>query len=351
MPHNIFEILSKYKKQEDYWTAALVHLLENLWGKRDGTKSRKVCSELLSCICGEPFDTSEKVTFETQRFYKSEEADAGSRLDLEITTRTKRIWIEVKDRSSLRPGQIDKYLSELTDSKYPEKVKKLVLLRLLYGDWKEAKKAHSRAYWFEIYDWLEKLKKQAGLDDNTIQGNMVKQFLGFLELKGVRIMSKLDKEAFENGLSQIISLIAMLKQVVQEMQFRVLDNKSSEYGSDWFMGFCFELNLKDNQGDRDFIGYRLRQGKYNVGIDPNDSENLYMGMRIKDIILKDERIIQEKLEDGDLYKDDGWIWCHSSLTNVLNKPTKDKQIEQLGILFKRMFKRLMEVQRLRPGKP
>jgi len=349
MPHNIFEILSKYKKQEDYWTAALVYLLDTLWGEDEHAESREACAELLSRLCGVAFNVSEKVTFEPQRFHKSQKVDAGSRLDLEITTGNKRIWIEVKDRSNLRPGQIAKYLSELAE--YQEEYKNLVLLRLLYGDWKEADKAQKKVYWAELYDWLKELQEKAELKDDTNQGNLIRQFLEFLELKGVRIMTKLDKDALENGLCQIKSLVAMLRQAAQEKHFRVLDNKSSEYGIDWFMGFCFELNIKDNQGYRGFIGRRLRRGKYHVGIDPNDSGNLSMGMRIKDVNLKDKSIIEEKLKDGDLYEDDGWIWCDISLADVLNEPTEAKQLEQVGIIFQKMFERLKELQRLRPGKP
>ncbi len=349
MAHNIFQILSKYKKQEDYWTAALVYLLDALWGEDERAKSREACADLLRRLCGVAFDVNEKVTFEPQRFYKSQRVDAGSRLDLEITTGNKRVWIEVKDQSSLGPGQIAKYLSELVE--YQEEHKSLVLLRLLYGDWKEADKASKKVYWAELYDWLKELQEKAEIKDDANQGNLIRQFLEFLELKGVRIMTKLDKDALENGLCQIKSLVAMLRQVAQEKHFRVLDNKSSEIGIDWFMGFCFELNLKENQDYREFIGRRLRRGRYHVGIDPNDSGTLSMGMKIKDVNLIDKSIIKGKLKDDDLYEDDGWIWCDISLADVFNEPTKAKQLEQVGILFQKKFERLKKIQRLRPGKP
>jgi len=351
MDDNIFAILSKYKKKEDYLTASLLCILRNMWINAD-MNERATCAELLFNLSGIKFDMNEKVDFITQWSYKGVEKKDKSRLDAQISSGDKCIWIEVKDQARLGKGQIERYLSHLSELNYPEENKKLVLLRNYYGDWQEANKAHIRIYWFEVYDWLDSIMCHANLRENTINWYLVKEFLIFLKSKGVRIMNKIDKIDLHNSLNRIEDFITMLKQVVEQSEFTV----KTQYYDGGRLALIFDLNLKENRSRRDFIGYGLERGKYDVGIDTGDISYLWMGMCRKDVKINDAKLKEKskhldwEIEEDKNNKEYDWIWVRSPINEFFNSQDKKAQIEQLRVIFTNMFEQLKEVQVPRRGR-
>jgi len=357
MNNNIFAVLAKYKKPEDYWTAALLYVLKSLWGENQDSKERAACANFLFNLCDLNFHVNEKISFDTQRTQKGIEKKDRSRLDVQISSNDKCVWIEVKDEARLSKEQMDKYQRQLSELRYPKENKKLVLLRRFYGDWQEADKADIKKYWLEVYDWLEDLKAEAELSVDTRNGYLIKEFLSFLQSKGVRIVSEIDKDALQSGLTNIKNFTAMLKQVVQQLGFTL---KKEEYWPEEvgdYVGVKFDLNLKDNSRREDFIGKALQRGKYFARIYADDPSHLWMEMSGKDVKI-DARKLKEKemsknpdweITWGEKNREDDYIAHSASLETVLSSSDKRVQIDNLGIVFKSMFEALKEVQIHRRG--
>ena len=329
-------------------TASLILVLESLWGEEADTVSRQSCAKFLCRLCADvAFDADEDVRFRTQSHIESEESGERGQIDAELTAKNKRVWIEVKDRSRPRKGQLAKYRSILDE--YPDKYKALVLLRHFYGDWDEAYKADSRIYWFEVYDWLEDVRNEADLQDNTIEGNMIGQFLHYLTLKGVRIVDILDRGALAAGLIQLSRLRGMLRQVAGQLDFKVDD--------EWETGISFSLDLKHNRYNNDFIGRDLQKGRYyaEVSEDSADADGfpyLWIGMNRRHVKMDSWKLKkQEQRNDSDWAIAENDVALRRSLMPVLTKLAKKEQIDELGTAFKSMFEQLMTVQSRRRGRP
>jgi hypothetical protein len=354
MDNNIFAVLAKYKKPEDYWTVALLYVLQSLWGENAGSKEREVCAKFLFNLSGLNFDVNEKISFDTQRPQKGIEKKDRSRIDAQVSSDSKCVWIEVKDEAHVGPEQMDKYKRRLAELPYPEGNKRLILLRRFYGDWREADKADRKVYWLEVYDWLKDLKAEAKLRDDTQSGYLIKEFVSFLESKGVRIVSTISEDALQTGFTQIENFKKMLKQVVEQSGFAIKEEKYSP----GYVGVTFDLNLKDNRRRKDFIGYALQKGKYLVGIYADDLPYLWMEMSGKHVKIADVKLKEkEKLNkpDWEIYRsekkrEDDYVSLRASLAPVFSSPDKRAQIDELGIIFKGMFEALKEVQIHRPGR-
>lgn len=347
---NVFAVLAKYKKPEDYWTAALLCVLEALWDQGEGSVERAACIAFLVKLGGLSFSAAEEIRFDTQRSYKGTRDRDSSRIDAQISSSDKCVWIEVKDDALLRKGQMDKYKRQLAELPYPEANKKLVLLRHFYGDWREADKADIRKYWIEVYDWLEDVRAEAKLSDDTGSGYLVKGFLDYLRSKGVRIVSKISEDALHSGLIEITDFIMMLRQVVEKSGLAVKKDKYSSEEN--YVGVIFDLNLKDNRGRKDFIGYGLEKGRYHVGIYAEDPSVLWMEMDPHDVKTAYHRLEEEPRWETTRDKKNkiDWISLSAPLGSVFSSSDKREQIDKLSVVFRSMFEELKGGQIPRRGR-
>jgi len=334
MADDVFSALSKYKKPENYLTAAFLYVLESLWLKYE---TRPACCEILAELFGIKFLPNEKILFKTQRYAKARGKgkieSEKSTLDAEIASDDKCIWIEVKDKSKHDEKQLQKYKQEL--DKLPFKTKQLIFLS---HNSVGTAKAYKTICWYEVYDSLrEKLDSRPELRSNDGESHyLLTQFLEFLDQKGVQIMGIINEDDLKNGLRQLQSLLNMLK---EEVRGRLLPDvpKAGE-----------NLNLYYME---DYIGFSFGQNRYSVDIPLEEHKlaNYFILSMDKNKVEKIEQrrirsnILQKKIREERLGEEDGDIYARRDLSSVFQVATKDKQKFILGELLQEMWDELKEV--------
>lgn len=148
MGENLFSVLSKYDSasEENYLTEAFVFLVNHLLD-RDPPVGIQLLTDL--CVDNDEFifDPTEPIAIVTQR------STGVGRPDIEISTRDKLIYIEVKHDSGLGHTQLERYKKALGQSGVD--ITKLVLLTRFSLDLThEQAELCKHVKWFEVYNWL-----------------------------------------------------------------------------------------------------------------------------------------------------------------------------------------------------
>ncbi|MBU0534124.1 MAG: PD-(D/E)XK nuclease family protein [Candidatus Omnitrophica bacterium] len=224
MEQNIFVALSKYNSavDENYLTESFVFLLNSLL-KHDPS----ACLDILRKLCVENnefnFYDDEAISITTQK------STEKGRPDITISAPGKKIYIEVKHDSGLGYQQIERYKAALEQSK--ASIRKVILLTRFAIDLDEEQgKPDKHVRWFEIYNWLLKVKV-----DSSINKYLIENFLKFLEVKKMS-MQKITSE-YINGIPVFRNLINMLGVAIESQKLKV------EASGGWrWMGFYFDKN-------------------------------------------------------------------------------------------------------------
>jgi len=333
MAENVFTALNKYKKSEDYWTRALLYVLEYLWGHQMNIETRRKCAEFLTHLSTIEFTPQDNLSFKTQRCCpRMSKLDKGIRLDAEISTDDKCIWIEVKDEAQLGEGQLQNYILKMEE--LPHDIKKLVLLRRAFIDVKRVRDLGVRDIrWFEVYDWMMDLRScmQQNAEDEGIASYLVEQFLQFLEQKGVPVMSRIMEHEFEKGVRSLQSLVDMLRQAGET----VLSAEAEPWNG-----------ITEYYGRR-YVQIQFKKGCYQLGIPFDDVANkLVLWMDPVKVKKHEHRSVNPEelntsVRTGRLrQEDDGIIAATESLKSFFELSDKKDQYDELTYLIQRMFQHL-----------
>lgn len=171
---NIFSALGKYlTSEENYLTEAFVFLLNTLLARE-----RALGVEILNKLCGANqlcFDGNEDISVSTQKI------TLQGTPDIKISCADKLVYVEVKYESDLGAKQVERYLEALKSSGIPTTC--LVLLTKLSLEFGENEtKPHKHVRWFEVHNWLGKLKAH-----DPVSEYLIDAFKSFLEVKGMSI--------------------------------------------------------------------------------------------------------------------------------------------------------------------
>jgi hypothetical protein len=224
---NIFVSLSKYNSpvDENYLTEAFVFLLNSLL-----ENDPSACLDILRRLClnesDYDFRNDENIAISTQ------ETTEHGRPDIKISSPNKLIYIEVKHDSGLGDKQIERYKKALNVSNV--ETKKVILLTKFGIDFAEGQeKPDKYVRWFEIYNWLSKLKVE-----NEIDKYLIKSFSNFLEVKNM----SLQKVTWEyiNGVRAFKNLINMIEVAINASNIKIYQ-RHGRAAMTW-MGFYIESN-------------------------------------------------------------------------------------------------------------
>lgn len=239
MGENIFSALSKYDSasEENYLTEAFVFLVNRLLD-RDGP----VGIQLLTNLCVDSdeffFDPSEPISIVTQV------GTEQGRPDIEISTRDKLIYIEVKHDSGLGPTQLQRYKKALEESGVD--VTKLILLTRFSIELNDEETQLCRhVKWFEVYNWLTEAEPE-----DAVSQYLARAFLDFLEEKQMS-MQKVGWE-YIKGVPALRNLMNMIEVAIKNAS----------------------LSIHQRSAGWEWRGLYLDKGKYFCGIYYSDPLSL-----------------------------------------------------------------------------
>ncbi len=246
---NLFARLHKWaaRQDENFLTESLAVVLEQLL-----ILAPEVGMRLVSRLTGgfvdlAPGDAS-AIEIHTQ-------VETGSgRPDLEISTKDRLVWIEVKAESPLWAGQLEGYRVLLAESGM--KQTRLVLLTQ-YPEVFQADETRPdlEVRWFEVADWLES-ELPAVEAANEIASFLARQFLDFLRERNMNL-TQVGKYMPE-GIRALANMLNMLHETA------IACKVPAKRAASW-----------------DYIGLRLDGQKYWFGLAYENPDELWFGTRCR----------------------------------------------------------------------
>jgi hypothetical protein len=341
MTRNIFGALATYEKDENYWTSALVYLLEYLWNDpARSEEQRGACARFLSKLSDAPFSANEDIDFDVQKVVKKTEETSRSVIDARISSDSKYIGIEIKDTSGLNQEPED-YKQRLLEAA-GERDCRLVLLRRSGLTPKEFAKVRGVAYdvrWFEIYSWIQEMRSAMQVTGASVGCYLLAQFSEFLNEKGVPIMTRVTKDGLAKGLAEIPSLLNMVQQWA-ESAFEnrglnaILTKHFVEAGR---IGFGMGQR-RDAKDEECYLFYVETDNATNLIIDT--TERAVAKLERKNVDCSGPQEL-EKHGLGKYIEDNvERIYAHRPLTSVLQKDSEKEQYDEVHRLLDRMFQEL-----------
>ena len=213
---NLLATLSKWAsgQQENFLSDAFVHLL-NLFAQ----ETPEAFSKIITCMtegCVTPSIESVDQFGITSQI----STDEGTP-DIEISGPDTYILIEVKDESPIYMEQVKRYLRLIEGNDAGNK--QLLLLTKYSADHIIAPLVKLR--WTQITEWLNEIDDQT---DNEVTNYSVKQFIGFLEFKGMSV----NKAGWEMvaGIEQLQNFKSLLRQAMESAGAKQVHTSS---GSDF----------------------------------------------------------------------------------------------------------------------
>ncbi len=246
---NIFARLHKWARRQDenFLTESLAVVLEQLLILAPEVGVRLV-SQLTGGFIGVISENASVIEIHTQI-----ETGQG-RPDLEISSKDRLVWIEVKAESPLRSGQLEGYRVLLGESGVEQT--RLILLTQYPEVFQENEaRPDLEIRWFEFADWLESnvLEVEAV---NEIAGFLVRQFLDFLRERNMNL-TQVGKYMPE-GVRALANMLTMLYEAASACKV------STEKSSGW-----------------KYIGFVLDGNKYWIGLGYDDPEKLVFATRCR----------------------------------------------------------------------
>lgn len=234
---NLFARLHKWatRQDENFLTESLAVVLEQLLILAPETGTRLV-KQLTDGFIDVLPDAASSIEISTQV-----EAVSG-RPDLEVRTRNRLVWVEVKVESRLRTGQLEGYRVLLRESGF-DATRLILLTRYPEGYAQGGEHADQEVRWFEVTDWLESELPQ--LDPGAaVAIYLLRQFLNFLRARGMNL-TQVGKYLPE-GLSAAVSLLNMLGEAAVACGVKPLNRPQSRAiglylnEGDYWVGIAFE---------------------------------------------------------------------------------------------------------------
>ncbi len=273
---NLFARLHKWaaRQDENFLTESLAVVLEQLLILTPEVGVRLV-SRLTGGFIDLALEDASAIEIHTQ-------VETGSgRPDLEISSKDRLVWIEVKVESDLRTGQLEGYRVLLRESGIEQT--RLVLLtrypEVFQGD---ETRPDLEVRWFELGDWLE-TELSAAEATNEVAGFIARQFLDFLRGKNMNLTQV--GKFMPEGIRALSNMLNML------LEAAVACKVSTEKSSGW-----------------KYIGFLLDGKKYWMGLGYDDPEKLVFVTR-----CRIDREAAARLDEGELLEEN-WVpgryrWC------------------------------------------
>lgn len=246
---NLFARLHKWARRQDenFLTESLAVVLEQLLVVAPGIGVRLV-SHLTGGFIGVISENASVIDIHTQ-------VETGQgRPDLEISSKDRLVWIEVKAESPLRSGQLEGYRVLLGESGMEQT--RLVLLTQYPEIFQEGEaRPDLEIRWFEFADRLESEMLEAEAV-KEIAGFLVRQFLDFLRERNMNL-TQVGKYMPE-GVRALASMLNMLYEAASACKV------TTEKSSGW-----------------KYIGFVLDGKKYWIGLGYDDPEKLVFATRCR----------------------------------------------------------------------
>ena len=228
---NLLASLSKWAsgQQENFLSDAFVHLL-NLLAQETPEAFSKIIT-LMTDGCIVPSVDSAKQFSVTSQI----STDEGTP-DIEISGPATYILIEVKDESSVYMEQVKRYFGLIEQSEASNK--KLLLLTKYPAASITGSLVKLR--WTQITEWLKEINDQT---DNETTNYTVKQFIGFLEFKGMSV-NKVGWEMVA-GIEQLQNFKTSLQQAIESVGVARVHAISGSHFNGWA--------IPDKEGSRNIF--------------------------------------------------------------------------------------------------
>ncbi len=298
---NIFSALAKYNsaRDENYLTEAFVFIINSLL-----IREHHVGLDILTRLCVKnndfSFDANEHISVTTQ------ETTEQGRPDIKVLSPDILIYIEVKHDSPLGFKQLERYKKALETSSAA--TKHINLLTRFASDFiDEQEKPYKHVQWWEIYNWLDNIKRRI---QNPISIYLIDSFKSFLEEKQM----SLQKVGWEyiNGMAALINLINMIQVAIEAASLRV----------------------HQRSGAWDTKGFYINNNKTWCGVNFDDPEIITFEMYDKENYNRNaiSDCIYEIKEDKDA------IWFRLRLEDLhFFSLDKDRQLEEITNFIKKAY--------------
>ena len=269
--NNLLFNLHRYshRQDENFITESFVHLLVHLI-ESEPTKGITLLDKLSSNKLRWSKKESKRISILSQ--IKTDEGIP----DIEIHSRDKLMYIEVKVESDFSHNQIKRYKNVLKKSDYA-KTHLTVLTRYPYAGSSEAKMPDSSFRWHHVVDWLDKLVEDI---DNDVSHFIINQFVNFLKMRGIA-MEKVSWELV-NGLKSFNNLMDMIGEAITANKYKI--------------------DLR--HGSQDWRGYYIVSKRYTVGIYFEDLHYIQI-----DCSFKAKGTKKTNFEMGGMEVDGAWYNC------------------------------------------
>ena len=246
--NNLFLRLNKWatRQDENFLTESLAVVLMHLLDKAP-VAGKRIVAELTDQFIGLPTDDAGTIKIVTQV------EEENGRLDLQIRTQDRRVWVEVKVESGLGDGQLERYSGMLRTKSDEEN--RLILLSRYPVDTAFADPELRKFRWFQAADWFRG-ESCAIQTADAVAGFLTQQFVNFLEARGMTI------ERVEKYLPEGVRALSNLTNML------------------FAAAMACKVSVK-KRSPKDCIGLNLDGLKYWVGVSLSDPEKLWFGTRCR----------------------------------------------------------------------
>ena len=353
MSKDIFSTLAKYEKDENYWTAALVYVLEYLWNDPNRSNEQRVaCARFLERLCRLSFGPDETLCFQAQVTFKDTERGERSVLDARIASDSKYVGIEVKDTSGLNQEPKD-YKERLLEAA-GERDCRLVLLRRSRLTPDELTKV--RLYvdcdcrWFEVYRWMQDMKSEMSTTGTSVGRYLLEQFSQFLNEKGVPLMTRVTRDGLTRSLEEVPSLLNMVRQWAErEFERRgVTATLTKHFVDTGWIGF-YMGSRRDARDEECYAFYVEADDPVNIIMETTEQAMEKLEKKIIDqprLRELNERVLDTYVHDNIMR-----VYAHRPLTTVFQKDSEAQQSDEVYLLLDGMLQELDSIKIEVGGKP
>ena len=340
---DVFTAITKYKKAENQFTAALVYLLDYLWRESKQEMQRRPLCSLLDKLCGASFSPDSVIHFTMQKTEQDEDEDKKVP-DFQIESDGALVWVEVKDEAPLGENQLKKYAGDLMKRGH-HKTTRLVLLRHHYVSKAQTRGVvHKDITWDTFYQWLKEVQNDSALDETSVHIYLLSEFLKYVAEKGVIVVDTINGESFKTGLPHLTSLCRLVEveatEVFKEDDLN-LNMSATEigYSEGDFIQYSFDEG--SNRGKGYFVGVWGADERYPVSV--------FLGADAKSDSL--QRVKRTRIMVGSVPRDDdaffldgGVVYVRRPLESVFAVCTPQYQRQEIGRLLREMYDQLKSIE-------
>ncbi len=340
---DLFTEITKYNKPENRFTASFVFLLRYLW-KESGHKDflQIALYDLLYNLSGIDFQNEKNISFEMLKTENGDSDDGKCVPDIQIATEGVLVWIEVKDTAPVNQD-LKKYrdiLNQKSKQLNQNMRTSLVLLRRNFVSEDKREGIDKDIQWSQLYRMLQPIINVTNAPD-SISGFLLKQFVDYLQEKGVIVLDHIDKQYTTTGFPHVMNLFTMVGKEVENFFNNTLGLKIAKFtyengGAFWHI---------DKRKNTEFSGYLIE-----IWCEPGDME-IHMHTKREHVArLENRKIDIEKAQASNFLLEDGWIGQCRSLNQILGRSSAEEQQNELAKLIANMFDEFDTIKSNKPVK-